>query len=242
MLENKVVVITGAGSGLGRALSKAFVTEGAITIGFGRNEATLQETQAAINSDLFSYHIVDVSDADAVGSAFQAIAKQYSRVDYLFNNAAVYPRVNFLDESATAFSEALSINVTGVANCCKAALPLMIKQKFGRIFNLGSWAHLGPIENSAVYTTSKAAIHTLTKSIIQDIANLDADIQVHEWIPGQLKTQMGLETGLDPAVPAAWAVAHAKSSHHDKHCIFNQDHEWQPPKSLKEKIRSKLPF
>lgn len=242
MLKDKVVVITGAGTGLGSALSKAFVSEGATVIGFGRSKQTLEQTKRSINHDLFSYAEADVSDFASVKTAVAAIVEQHGKIDFLFNNAAVYPRDSFIDETADAFAKALSINVTGVANCCKAVLPIMIKHKFGRIFNLGSWAYLGPIPNSAVYSTSKAAVHTLTKSIAADLEAIDADIQIHEWIPGQLNTQMGLQSGLDPAVPAAWAVSHAQSVAHAKNCIFDQGQEWQAPKSLKQKIKSKLLF
>jgi len=242
MLKNKVVVITGAGGGLGRALATAFVKEGAIVIGLGRSTKTLEETKALISSKLFSFYQADISDYESLEKSVATIVGEHQRIDYLFNNAAVYPKVNFLDESAGDFSAALNINVSGVANCCKAILPIMIKNQFGRVYNLGSWADLGPIANSAVYSASKGAMHGLTKAIAADIAHYNVDVQVHEWIPGQLKTQMSDYTGIDPALSASWAVGIAKLDNGKKNCIFDRDQEWLPPKSIKERIKSKLLF
>lgn len=223
-------------------MATAFVEEGAIVVGLGRSIKTLEETQSSINNQLFSFIQVDISDDGKLKKAVDQIVNKHQRIDYLFNNAAVYPKVNFLDETAGAFSEALNINVSGVANCCKAVLPIMIDNEFGRIFNLGSWADLDPMENSAVYSASKGAMHALTKAIAADIAHHDVDVQVHEWIPGQLKTQMSGFTGIEPSLSASWAVAIVQSGNDKKNCIFDRDQEWLPPKSLKERLKSKLLF
>lgn len=242
MLKDKVVVITGAGSGLGRALSQAFAKEGADVVGLGRSEEKLQETQALIKQEQFSFYIADTSDFESVKAVVDEIAASKGRIDLLFNNAAVYPKVNFLEESADAFADALNINVAGVANCCKAVLPGMIDKGFGRIYNLGSWADLTPIADSAVYSASKGAIHALTKAIATDIAHHNVDVAVHEWIPGHLNTQMSDYTGIDPAVSAAWAVAIAQLPTEKKNTLYDRDQEWLPPKSLKQKIKGKLLF
>ncbi len=242
MLKDKVVIITGAGSGLGRALSIAFCKEQAQVIGLGRSVETLEETQKIAGKDMFSFYGADTSNFEQLQKTMDSIVSKFGKIDYLFNNAAVYPKINFLDESAGDFAQALNINVAGVANCCKAVLPHMIKNQFGRIYNLGSWADIAPIANSAVYSASKGAIHALTKSIAVDLTDRNVDVQIHEWIPGHLNTQMSDYTGIDPAVSASWGVALTKMDNEKKNCIFECDREWLPPKSLKQKIKGKILF
>jgi NADP-dependent 3-hydroxy acid dehydrogenase YdfG len=242
MLKNKVVLITGAGSGLGRALAQVFCQEGCRVFGLGRQQKSLEETANIINSENFTYHVVDVLDYDKLVSTFNKVFEKYHAIDFVFNNAAVYPKVNFIDESAQAFSEAIAINVVGVANVCKAALPIMLNKGNGRIYNLGSWADLSPIADSAAYSASKGAIHALSKSIAEDIAHLETQVEVHEWIPGHLNTQMSAYTGIDPLVSAGWAVALAQQVNITKNSIFERDQMWLPPKSLKKRIIGKLQF
>jgi len=245
MLTGKVVVITGAGSGLGREMAKAFCSRQAKVIGLGRSKEKLQQTADAIADGEFQSYSVDVGDAQQVSEAFADIIAKQGRIDILFNNAAVYPKINFLEETANQWSDALATNVSGVANCCKAVLPSMLQHNFGRIFNLGSWAHLGPIADSALYSCAKGAVHVLTKAIAVDLADHhpDTDVEIHEWIPGHLNTQMSDYTGMDPAIAAGWAVDIAtKPPAPKKTSIYEQNWEWQPPKSLKQRILSTLCF
>lgn len=241
--EHKVVMITGAGGGLGREMAKAFCARGARVIGLGRSANKLEETKSIIGEGEFEAHCADVSNFAQVENVVAHILDTHGRIDVLFNNAAVYPKVTFLEESAQDFARALLINVAGVANTCKAVLPSMIENDFGRIFNLGSWADRAPIADSAVYSAAKGALHALTKAIAVDIAQHDVDVEIHEWLPGRLNTQMSDFSGMDPAVAAAWAVEIASKPHASKkNCIYEQNWEWQPPKSLKQKLLSKILF
>lgn len=246
MLKSKLVIITGAGSGLGRALAAEFSKAGSITIGLGRSIESLEETQRLIAQNNpqadFSYYQTDVSKFDQLQKTVGTILEKHGHIDYLFNNAAVYPKVNFIEESAEDFAQALAINVTGVSNGCKAVLPAMLKQKSGRIYNLGSFACIGITENSALYSASKAAVRALTQAIALDIAHHNTDVQIHEWVPGEVNTQMSDYSGVDPTLSASWAVALSQLDNGKKNCIFNCDHEWLPPKSLKERVISKLLF
>jgi NADP-dependent 3-hydroxy acid dehydrogenase YdfG len=241
MLANKVVMITGVGSGLGRALVTAFVEQGCEVIGIARRDETLRETTALVGEERFQGYVADVACFDEVKAVVNAGIDRHGRIDMLFNNAAVYPRVNFTEESADDWARAIDVNVNGVANACKAVLPAMIAAGYGRMYNVGSFADLAPIADSAVYSASKGAVRALTKAIAADIAEIDADIEVHEWIPGHLKTRMSGYTGLEPAVAAGWGVQLASMERaRTPNCIFENDHEWLPPKGLKQRIGDKL--
>lgn len=241
MSETKTIVITGVGSGLGQALAVALAKQGCLVLGIARRQEALQDTAAAIGSGRFEGQVADVADFGVVGKVIDAWVARHGRIDVLFNNAAVYPRSSFLDESAADWARAIAINVNGVANCCKAVLPHMLNAGFGRIYNVGSFADLAPIADSAAYSASKGAVRALTKAIAADIRHLPADIEVHEWIPGHLRTRMSGFTGIEPAVAAEWGVRLVNMPHaRTRNCIFENDREWLPPKGLKQRIKDKL--
>ena len=243
MLEDKVVMITGVGSGLGRALAQAFIEHGCLVVGIARRAESLTETEALVASNRFLGYVADVASYSEVEAVVTHCVATQGGIDVLFNNAAVYPKVNFLEERPDMWYRAIDVNVNGVANCCKAVLPSMVKADKGRIYNVGSFADLSPIENSAAYSASKGAVRALTKAIARDLQSLDADIEVHEWIPGHLKTQMSGYTGIEPAEAARWAVALVSIPHaRTKNCIFVNDNEWLPPKGLRRKIKERLLF
>jgi len=247
-LDNKVVVITGAGGGLGSELVKQFLAEGSVVVALARSQRSLDEMEKAknLNSKKYYPHVVDVSNPDSVKQCFDSIVVDLGGVDILFNNAAVYPRLNFLEETPEQWMDAIAINLGGVAYCCKAALPQMISKGFGRVYNLGSFADIAPIENSAAYSCSKGGLHSLTKAIARDVyaLNEDVDIEIHEWIPGHLKTQMSNFTGIEPSVSASWGVKIARGEimASTKCSIFENDHEWLPPKPLKQKLKDTIFF
>lgn len=240
MTDTDVAVVTGPSSGLGRALVQAFLEKGLTVVGVGRREP---ESPSSGDCAAYFYIRANVSDALQVMAAFEEIRAVHGRVDILFNNAAIYPKVNFLEESAEAFADALATNLGGVANCCKAALPLMIQQGRGRIYNVGSWADVAPISHSAVYAASKGGLHALTKGIAADTQHIQADLQIHEWIPGHMNTRMSEFTGMDPRICADWAVDIVRRDDASaRSCIFMGDREWRPPEPLRLRIKKRMLF
>lgn len=193
------VVVTGAGSGVGRALAAGFCEEGADVVGLGRTEESLAETARLHGRGRMRLVVGDVSnEADAERLLAEASGIR-GKVDVLINNAAVYPRQGLLESSIREWREAIEINVVGVMMTCKLALPGMLERGHGRIINVGSYAWKRPIPGSSAYSVSKGALHVLTKAIAAEIDRTRyPDVLVNELIPGVIRSGMS-ESGEDPA-------------------------------------------
>jgi len=236
-IKNGVAVISGAGSGLGRALATEMAAQGVRVIGFGRRMDALLGTADLIETGLFTPMAVDVADATAVEAAFAKIAQP---VTILINNAAVYPRRDILDETPESFSQTMQINLGGMMNCTHFALTDMIKTGVGRILNVASFADIAPLPASAAYSVSKGAGRILTRALVADLGDRFPDIVISDWLPGMLATQMGIPDGLQPDVAAKWGVKLVLW--HDptlNGTTFEMDHELLPPQSLKRRIMNK---
>ena len=196
--EEQVVVITGAGSGIGRGLAAGFCNDGASVVGIGRTERDLEETSRAYGRGKMEYVVGDVSKDADVDRLFSRSIELHGKVDILINNAAVYPMCAFLESPAEEWRRAIEINVIGLAMCCQRALPGMLERGYGRIINLGSFAWKKPIPSSSAYSASKGAVRSLTKAIASEIdRSRYPNVLVNELIPGTVKTRMS-ETGEDP--------------------------------------------
>ncbi|OGC91562.1 MAG: hypothetical protein A2W25_03580 [candidate division Zixibacteria bacterium RBG_16_53_22] len=236
-------MVTGAGSGLGRALAVGLTQRGATVIGLGSRDSSLSDTESLIENNRFSCHVVDVSESEAVTNIVQQIVGQFGRIDVLINNAAVYPKVSFLDQDADSWMRTIAVNLGGVANCCRAALPFMMRQGSGCIINVGSYADLAPIPNSSAYAASKGGLHALTKAIGADLGGAYPDILCVEWIPGPMKTRMSNFTGTDPAACVDWAIKIINlPPGRSKSVTFEKDQEHVPKKTLASRVKGKLMF
>lgn len=239
----RVVVVTGAGGGLGRALIRTIADRGDLAVAFGRDAERLAETGAGLPADRFEAHAVDAADLAAVEAALAALAARHGRIDGLFANAAAYPRQSLLEQSAAAWMEVMRLNVGGVVAACRGALPVMQRTGHGRIIIVGSFADGAPLPRSSAYSASKGALHALTRAIAEDVGGDHPDILVNEWVPGALATQMGIPSGLDPAVSAAWGAdlldlpAGGPTGR-----IFERNRLVEEPRSLRRRILDKLLF
>ncbi len=204
--SGKIVVVTGAGSGVGRGLAVGFCTDGAEVVSIGRTEADLQAT-ATLCSGRMRYVVGDVSREEDVDRLFREVREVGDRVDVLVNNAAEYPKRNFLDSSHAEWARTLETNLVGLAYCCRKALPGMLDRGYGRIINMGSFAWKGPIPASSGYSASKGAVSAFTKALASEIDRQRyPDVLVNELLAGVYRTRMS-ETGDDPAD----AYAHART-------------------------------
>lgn len=233
VIRSGLAVVTGAGAGLGRALAVELVRQGVRVAGLGRGLAALEETRR-LTGEGFSAHVCDVSDAAAVAATFERLGP----VSLLINNAAIYPRRDFLDETSESFMHSVSINLGGTVACTRAALSGMVEAGTGRIINVATFADIAPLPASSAYAVSKGAARIFTKALVADLGDRFPDIVISDWMPGMLATGMGIKDGLDPAVSARWGAAlglwHARSLNG---AVFEMDREVLPPRGLKGKVK-----
>lgn len=241
IIQTGVAVVTGAGAGLGRAMAIELTRRGIRVAGFGRRKAGLEATLELAEKGRFIPKLVDVGDAGAVRTAFAELRAEAGDITILVNNAAVYPRLDFLQETPESFMKTLQVNVGGVVACTHAALETMSKTGLGRILNVGSFADLAPLPCSAAYSVSKGAARILTLALVADLSDRFPDIVISTWMPGILATDMGLPDGLDPAVAAQWGASLALW--HDRSLngsVFERNREVLAPRSLKRRLKDRV--
>lgn len=173
MDTKRVALVTGAGSGVGRAASIELAADGWLVALAGRRLPPLATTQAAIDSAGGQAIVItcDVADPDSVDAMFTQIIDRWGRLDLLFNNAgASAPPVPFEDLPLAAWEEVVRVNLTGSFLCAQRAVAAMKRQNpsGGRIINNGSVSAHTPRPHSAPYTATKHAITGLTKSLALD--------------------------------------------------------------------------
>ena len=171
--EGKVALVTGAGSGIGRAVSIALLQAGYSVVLSGRRRNALLETRELSGVDGTSALIVtaDISKEESVRNLFDEAQSRFGRLDLLFNNAGVgAPPVPLEELTVEQWATVINTNLTGAFLCTQAAFRLMKEQhpRGGRIINNGSISAHAPRPNSAPYTASKHAISGLTKSTALD--------------------------------------------------------------------------
>ncbi|MDB5744218.1 MAG: short-chain dehydrogenase/reductase [Polaromonas sp.] len=169
--NNQVALVTGAGTGIGRAVALALLKDGYRVVLAGRRIELLNEIAAQAGLDRALPVSTDVSQPVSVDALFAAIKNTFGRLDVLFNNAGVNsPRALFEDLSFDQWQNVVNINLTGSFLCAQGAFRLMKEQspQGGRIINNGSISAHAPRPNSAPYTSTKHAITGLTKAISLD--------------------------------------------------------------------------
>jgi NAD(P)-dependent dehydrogenase (short-subunit alcohol dehydrogenase family) len=169
--SEKVAVVTGAGSGIGRAAALALVEAGFTVVLAGRRRDALDQTAALAGAGRTLTVPADVADPESVGALFAQAAAHAGRIDVLFNNAGTNaPPVLFEDLTVAQWTAVVAVNLSGAFFCAQAAFRQMKAQtpQGGRIINNGSISAHAPRPNSAPYTSTKHAITGLTKSISLD--------------------------------------------------------------------------
>jgi meso-butanediol dehydrogenase / (S,S)-butanediol dehydrogenase / diacetyl reductase len=162
----KVVVITGAGSGLGRSLARAFAADGHLIVLIGRTLHKLETVAREIGPDAMPVYC-DVGSTDDVRHAFEKIAERFGTIDILFNNAAVFPFSRVAEVSDKDIYSTIDSGLVGPILCSRAAIPLM--RRGSSIINLSSRVVERTFPGLAVYTAAKAGLEGFSRSLIEEL-------------------------------------------------------------------------
>lgn len=192
LLENKVAVVTGGTRGIGLAIVKKFLEQGAQVILFGSKQATADAAVADLKAQHPDWRVSGMapalSDCNAVDAAFQTIVSEFGRIDILVNNAGVSAREPLYEYSEKAFDDIMSLNVKAVFACSRAVAPYMRNQGNGCIINTSSMVSLYGQPAGCGYPASKFAVNGLTKSLARELGK--DGIRVNAVAPGVTNTDM----------------------------------------------------
>ena len=189
-LKGKNAVVTGGAQGIGRAIVERFLDSGATIAIWDREEKLALQTAAELKSrGHVSAVAVDVTQFAEIDRARSATLKAHNRIDILVNNAGITgPNVTTWEYPVEAWQSVMRINLDGPFLCCRAIVPLMIAQNYGRIVNIASVAGKEGNPNAPAYSASKAGVIALTKSLGKELASYD--IAVNCVTPAAAKTAM----------------------------------------------------
>jgi 3-oxoacyl-[acyl-carrier protein] reductase len=189
-LRGKVVIVTGAGRGIGREIAGTLAREGATTVVTDVRQDLLDDVAAEFRREgwVGRQQICDVRDARQARAVADDIARTYGRIDVLVNNAGVAPGGPVETLSEEIWDLNLDVNLKGTFLMCQAVIPVMKRQRAGRIINAASFAAILPITGSAAYAASKAGVHYFTRVLAGELGPWN--VTVNCYAPGMIPTEM----------------------------------------------------
>ena len=188
-LNDRVAVVTGGAQGFGLAITERFIEAGAKVVIWDIDENAAKDAIGKVKSENLSHQIVDVTNFEIVNKNLEEVEKKYGKIDIFVNNAGIagmnttvaeYP----LDE----WKKVMNLNLNSVFYCCKAVVPFMLKNDYGRIVNIASIAGKEGNPNASAYSSSKAGVIGLTKSLGKELAL--KNIAVNCVTPAAAKTRI----------------------------------------------------
>jgi 3-oxoacyl-[acyl-carrier protein] reductase len=187
--EKKIILITGAARGIGRAIAESFAEEGAlIALHYNSNQAAAEQTISSLKNSNHKLFQSDISNAEAAKTLVENVVANFGRIDILVNNAAVYSdhpmmEVSF-DEWQAEWNEIINVNLLAAANIMYCAAHQMKQQGGGKIINIGSRGAFRGEPDAPAYGASKAALHALSQSLAVHLAphNIFVSVVAPGWV------------------------------------------------------------
>lgn len=190
-MNRKTILVTGSSRGIGKAIAVKYAKKGYnVIINCVKNEELLENVKKEIESYQVPCHafVGDMGDYDTASRLFQDILKLYGHLDILVNNAGISHIGLLTDTSVDAWNHIINNNLTSVFNCCKLAVPGMVKRQQGKIVNISSvWGNVGA-SCEVAYSTTKGGINAFTKALAKELA--PSNIQVNAIACGAIDTEM----------------------------------------------------
>ena len=186
-LSGQVDLVTGGGTGIGKAIAQAMHKEGAKIIIVGRKEEILKEAQAELGSDV-EMMTCDVTQEDQVKKVYENIMSNHGKIDILINNAGMAAKAKSYEMSYDLWKKVVDVNLNGAFLCAREAMKIMVNQKSGRIINIGSISGQMSRPENAPYTATKFAIEGLTRALALD--GRDHGVAVSVIHPGNAATNI----------------------------------------------------
>jgi len=186
-LQNRHALVTGGGQGIGAAITRLLVAQGANVTVLGRKLETVQAL-AAEQPDHLHAVSADVSDADQVNAAFASARQRFGPITILVNNAGQASSAPFLKTDAALWNQMLAVNLTGTMLCTQAAVPDMLAAQWGRVVNIASTAGLAGYAYVAAYCAAKHGVVGLTRALALEFAK--KGLTVNAVCPGYTETDI----------------------------------------------------
>ena len=188
-IDNRVAVVTGGAQGFGLAITERFIESGAKVVIWDIDENEAKKALEKLNSKNLSYQIVDVSDFKKINEKLTEIESMHGKIDIFINNAGVAGmNTTVAQYPIEEWNKVINLNLNAVFYCCKAVVPFMEKNNYGRIVNIASIAGKEGNPNASAYSTSKAGVIGLTKSLGKELAQ--KNIAVNWVTPAAAKTRI----------------------------------------------------
>ena len=186
-LKNKIAIVTGGAQGFGLDIAKKFINSGAEVRIWDNDENELNNVIKKENNENLKYDVVDVTDFESVNKTVKNLKK--SKIDILINNAGITgPTAELWNYSVDDWNKVINVNLNGTYICCKLIVPLMIKNNYGRIVNIASVSGKDGNANASAYSSAKAGVLGLTKSLGKELAKYN--IAVNAVTPAGAKTRI----------------------------------------------------